>query len=74
MGQHQVTANIDRIEKSLGIAIISYLVLLRARSKDIKPGKSWSIFQLKANFSMDMVRNQIEHNWELRADELLKAA
>ncbi len=74
MGQHQVTANIDRIEKSLGIAIISYLVLLRARSKDIKPGKSWSIFQLKSNFSMDMVRNQIEHNWELRTNELLKAA
>ena len=49
LGEHQVTKKFDRIEKSFGIAIIAYLLLIRARKVDIKPGQAWSIFQLNAN-------------------------
>jgi hypothetical protein len=74
LGAHQVTKEKDRIEKSVGIAIISYLFLLRARRKDIHSGKSWSIFQLQNNFRIELLTNQIEHNMELKLKKRSEAA
>jgi len=74
LGEHQVTQEIDRIEKSIGMAIIAYLVLIRARKNDITPGRSWSIFQLKNNFTNQVICNQLEHNMQLKLNKLLKAA
>jgi hypothetical protein len=73
-GEHQVTKRLPRIEKSLGIALIAYLLLLRARKDDIKPGKPWSIFQLKTNFTLDMIYNQFQHSIHLEVSKSLKAA
>ncbi|MBF0495313.1 MAG: transposase [Deltaproteobacteria bacterium] len=64
LGEHQVTMDIKRIEKSLGIAIIAYLALIRARKEDIKPGQPWSIFQLKNNFTMEVLNYQLNHTLE----------
>jgi len=74
LGEHQVTKKLPRIEKSLGIALMAYLFLLRARKDDIKPGKPWSIFQLKANFTMDMIQKQFQHSIRLQVNKTLKAA
>lgn len=74
MGEHQVAKDIPRIEKSLGIAIIAYLVLIRARKDDIKPGQSWSIFQLKNNFRFQMLRQQFQHSLEINMNNIKKAA
>ena len=74
LGEHQVTRDIDRIEKSVGMAVIAYLVLIRARKQDIRPSRSWSIFQLQNNFSRDVVCNQLEHSMRLRFQKLMKAA
>ena len=74
LGEHQVSKDIDRIEKSIGIAIIAYLVLIRARKRDISPGRPWSIFQLKNNFTNDLVCNQFQHNMNRRLGRLMKAA
>jgi hypothetical protein len=74
LGEHQVTKKLPRIEKSLGIALIAYLLLLRARQDDIKPGKPWSIFQLKTNFTMDMIQKQFQHSVRLEVNKSLKAA
>jgi hypothetical protein len=73
-GEHQVTKRLPRIEKSLGVALIAYLLLLRARKDDIKPGKPWSIFQLKTNFTLDMVHKQFQHSLRLEVNKFLKAA
>jgi IS4 transposase len=73
-GEHQVTKRLPRIEKSLGIALIAYLLLLRARKDDIKPGNPWSIFQLKTNFTLDMIYNQFQHSIRLEVRKSLKAA
>ena len=73
LGEHQVTKNFDRIEKSFGIAIIAYLLLIRARKSDIKPGQAWSIFQLKNNFTMHLIHNQFMHSMELKINKLRKA-
>jgi hypothetical protein len=73
-GEHQVTKRLPRIEKSLGIALIAYLLLLRARQDDLKPGKPWSIFQLKTNFTLDLVHKQFQHSIRLEVNKSLKAA
>ena len=74
LGEHQVTKKLPRIEKSLGIALIAYLLLLRARKDDIKPGQPWSIFQLKTNFTMDMIHKQFQHSMALEINKWKKAA
>jgi hypothetical protein len=74
LGEHQVTKKIVRVEKSFGIAIIAYLILIRARKEDIKPGHAWSIFELKNNFTMHLIQNQFEHSMELKLNKLRKAA
>lgn len=74
LGEHQVTKKIPRIEKSLGIALIAYLLLLRARKDDIKPGKPWSIFQLKTNFTLHLMQKQFQHSIRLEVNKSLKAA
>ncbi len=74
LGEHQVSKSIDRIEKSIGIAIIAYLTLIRARRWDIAPGKPWSIFQLKNNFTADLIYNQFQYTMQRRIARLMKAA
>jgi len=74
LGEHQVTKKLPRIEKSLGIALIAYNFLLRARKDDLKPGKAWSIFQLKTNFTMDMIQQQFQHSLALEINKWRKAA
>ena len=74
LGEHQVTKKLPRIEKSLGIALIADLLLLRARKDDIKPGKPWSIFQLKTNFTMDLIQKQFQHSIRPEVNKSLKAA
>jgi len=74
LGEHQVTKKLSRIEKSLGISLIAYLLLLRARKDDIKPGKPWSIFQLKTNFTMDLMQKQFQHSIRREVNKSLKAA
>ena len=74
LGEHQVTKKLPRIQKSLGIALIAYLLLLRARKDDIKPGQPWSIFQLKTNFTMDMIHKQFQHSMALEINKWKKAA
>ena len=74
LGEHQVTKSIDRIEKSIGIAIIAYLTLIRTRRRDITPGRPWSIFQLKKNFTADLIYNQFQHTMQRRISRLMKAA
>ena len=74
LGQHQVTRKEDRIEKSFGIAIVAYLLLLRVCRKEIQPGKPWSIFHLQHQFRLKVFTRQVEHNMELRMNRLSKSA
>ena len=73
LGEHQVTKEADRIEKTIGVAIIAYLVLIRARKRDIGPEQSWSIFQLKSNFTNSVICNQFQGNLRRKLDKLRKA-
>jgi hypothetical protein len=62
LGEHQVSGDQNRSEKSIGIAVLAYLFVLRACHHEIVPGKPWSIFQLQHALRVRVMTNQVEHN------------
>ena len=74
LGEHQVSGEEGRIEKSFGIAMLAYLLLLRACHQEIVPGKSWSIAQLQHTFRLRVMTNQVEHNLKARLTKARKVA
>lgn len=63
LGEHQVTKDAARVERSIAVALMAYLLLLCLRAKQIKPGSSWSAFTLKQQFA-----------WEVGARQFKRAA
>jgi hypothetical protein len=59
LGQHQVTKEAARVERSVAMAVMAYLLLLRLRAKQIKPGRSWSAFALKQDLAWDWGTRQL---------------
>jgi hypothetical protein len=59
LGQHQVTKEAARVERSVAVAFMAYLLLLRLRAKQIKPGSSWSAFTLKQALAWDWGARQL---------------
>ncbi len=72
LGQQQVTGHPPRIEKSFALGFIAYLVLILAQKDDIQPGKPWSIFQLKHNFMIRVVKDQVEHDTKIEMKKWAK--
>ena len=54
VGQHQVTRDAARVERSVAVTLMAYLVLLRVRARDIRPGQPWSAFALKHHFAWEV--------------------
>ena len=63
LGQPQVTKEAARVERSVAVAIMAYLLLLRLRTEQVRPGTSWSTFALKQSFA-----------WEIGAQQLKRVA
>jgi hypothetical protein len=59
LGQHQVTKDVARVERSVAVAVMAYLLLLRLRAKQIKPGRSWSAFTLKQELAWEWSTRQL---------------
>jgi hypothetical protein len=74
LGEHQVSKDERRIEKSLGIAVLAYLLLLRMCHQEIVLGKAWSIAQLQHTFRLRMMTNQVEHNLKARLTKARQGA
>jgi len=74
LGEHQVSGDKDRSEKSLGIAVLAYLLVLRVCHHEIVPGKSWSIFQLQHALRLRVMTNQVEHQVKVKMAKTRKAA
>jgi hypothetical protein len=66
LGQHQVTKDPQRVERSVAISMMAYLLLLKFRRHDIPEKGPWSIFTLKHNFRWQLGQAQIEHSVEQR--------
>jgi Transposase DDE domain len=74
LGEHQVSAGEGRIEKSFGVTILAYLLLIRACHQEILPGKAWSVSQLQHAFRLRVITTQMEHNVKTRLAKARKAA
>ena len=74
LGEHQVRGDKDRSEKSLGIAVLAYLLVLRMCHHEIVPGKAWSIFQLQQALRLRVMTNQVEHKVKVKMAKAPKAA
>ena len=74
LGEHQVSGDKDRSEKSMGIAVLAYLFVLRVCHHEIVPGKPWSIFQLQQALRLRVMTNQVEHKVKVKMAKVPKAA
>jgi hypothetical protein len=74
LGEHQVSGNKERSEKSVGIAVLAYLFVLRICHHEIVPGKPWSIFQLQHTLRLRVMTNQVEHKVKVKMAKTGKAA
>jgi Transposase DDE domain len=62
LGQHQVTKDAARVERSVAVALMAYLLLLRLRANQLKPGRSWSAFTLKQELAWDWGARQLHRS------------
>jgi hypothetical protein len=62
LGQHQVTKDAARVERSVAVALMAYRVLLRLRVKQSKPGSSWSAFTRKQELAWDWGARQLQRS------------
>jgi hypothetical protein len=62
LGQHQVTKKPDRVERSVAVAIMAYLLLLKLRAKDVPADRPWSAFRLQRAFAWEVVQAQCERS------------
>src|SRR4030095_12409467 len=74
LGDHQVSGDTNRSEKSVGIAVLAYLLVLRVCHHEIVPGKPWSIFQLQHALRLRVMTNQVEHQVKVKMAKTRKAA
>jgi hypothetical protein len=74
LGEHQVSGDTNRSEKSVGIAVLAYLFVLRVCHHEIIPGKPWSLFQLQHALRLRVMTNQIEHKMKVKMGKARKAA
>jgi hypothetical protein len=74
LGEHQVSGDQNRSEKSVGIAVLAYLFVLRVCHHEIVPGKPWSIFQLQHALRLQVMTNQVEHKVKVKMGKTRKAA
>ena len=56
LGQQQVGGDANRTEKSVGIAVLAYLFVLRTCHHELIPGKPWSLFQLQHKQNLGNLR------------------
>jgi hypothetical protein len=74
LGEHQVSGDTNRSEKSVGIAVLAYLLVLRMCHHEIVPGKPWSLFQLQHALRLRVMTNQVEHTVKVKMAKACKAA
>jgi hypothetical protein len=74
LGEHQVSGDTNRSEKSVGIAVLAYLFVLRGCHHEMIPGKSWSLFPLQHPLRLRVMTNQVESKVKVKTGKTRKAA
>jgi hypothetical protein len=72
MGPHQVTIHVDRVERSVAVAMMAYLLWLKRRAKDIPADRPWSAFRLQRAFASEVMQGPCERSARQIARKWLK--
>ena len=72
LGQHQVTKEVERVERSVAVASMAYLLLLRLQAKHIPADRPWSAFQLQRQFTGEVLQAQCERSARQLASKWLQ--
>jgi DDE family transposase len=72
LGQHQVTKDPHRVERSIAISIMAYLLIVKFHAQDIPERGAWSMFTLKRNFTWQLAHAQLERSAEQRLRKALQ--
>ena len=72
LGQAQVTKDAKRVERSIALSLMAYLLLIKFCWRDIPQNGAWSAFQLKRNFAFDITKKQLVHSFQLKLRKLQK--
>ena len=59
MGQHQVTKDVGRVERSIAISIMAYLLLLRLNAHEVPADQPWSAFALQRALAWESHRGTV---------------
>jgi hypothetical protein len=51
LGQHQVTKDPQRVERSIAISVMAYLMIVKLPTRDIPEKGPWSMATLKRHFT-----------------------
>jgi hypothetical protein len=74
LDEHQVSGDKNRSKKSVGIAVLAYLFVIRTCHHEIVPGKPWSIFQLQHALRLRVMTNQAIHSVKTKMAKTRNAA
>ena len=67
----QVTKKGERVERSVVLAVLAYLLLVRLYSRDEALTQEWSLFKLKEHFIGDIAQDAVRRT-ELKWQRKLK--
>jgi hypothetical protein len=74
LGEHHVSGDTNRSEKSVGIAVLASLFVLRVCHHEIVPGNPWRILQLQHALRLRVMTNHVEHKVKVKMAKTRKAA
>jgi hypothetical protein len=62
LGQHQVTKDPQRVERSVAMSVMAYLMMVKFRAQNIPEQGPWSLLTLKQHFTWQLGQAQIERS------------
>jgi hypothetical protein len=77
LGQMQVTKEADRVERSVVLPVMAYLLLVKLYHQEEEFKGGWSLFKLKERFTADVFKEQLhrsEDRWKEKLNKLKVAA
>jgi hypothetical protein len=77
LGRMQVTKEKGRVERSVALSVLAYLLVLRLYGAEAGNSQEVSLFRLKQRFTADLFREQaihIEQKWKRKLDKYRLAA
>ena len=72
LGQPQVTKAPQRVERSVAIAVMAYLMLVKFHAREIPERGAWSMLTLKRGFMWQVAQEPIERSVEKRLQKGLQ--